>query len=268
MAIPEDTRFLGAEHDTAADRITFFDIEDLPPTHREEFEQLARDCHRAAALHAQERCRRLPRAPRDPSPEEALEHVRTRTVDWAQVYPEWGHATCATMLIGRRELTRELFLDRRSYLQSYDSGQDPEGTILEEIMAAFIPVVRGISLDYYFSAVDSGITGVLGAGTKALHNVVGLIGVMQGASGDIKSGLPAQGVVPLHEPMRVQVIVEAHPARVGAIVERHKVLENVFRNQWAHLIVWDPETRRFAGFRPDGTWEPLPAGNGSGSNDL
>jgi hypothetical protein len=261
VLIPEDTHFLGAEHDTAADRLTFFDTEDLPSTHREEFNQLTRDCHRAAALHAQERCRRLPRAPRDPSPEEALDHVGTRTIDWAQVYPEWGHATCATMLIGRREMTRGLFLDRRAYLQSYDPDQDPDGTILEEIMAAFIPVVRGISLDYYFSAVDSGITGVLGAGTKALHNVVGLVGVMQGASGDLKSGLPAQGVVPLHEPMRVQVIVEANPARVGAIVERHKVLENVFRNQWAHLIAWNPDTRRFSGYQPDGTWEPLATGN-------
>jgi hypothetical protein len=267
MAIPEDTHFLGAEHDTAADRITFFDPEDIPPTHREEFQHLVKDCDRATALHAQERCRRLPRAPRDPSPEAALDHVRTRTIDWAQVYPEWGHATCATMLIGRREMTRGLFLDRRAYLQSYDPGQDPDGTILEEIMAAFIPVVRGISLDYYFSTVDSGITGVLGAGTKALHNVVGLVGVMQGASGDLKSGLPAQGVVPLHEPMRVQVIVEARPGLVGAIVERHKVLENVFRNQWAHLIAWDPESGQFAGYRPDGTWEQLGAGDVSASND-
>lgn len=260
LLIPEHTCFLGAEHDTAADRITFFDTEDIPPSHREEFQRLARDCHQAAALHAQERCRRLPRAPRDPTPAEALDHVRTRTLDWAQVYPEWGHATCALMLIGRRDLTRGLFLDRRAYLQSYDPQQDPDGTILEEIMAAFIPVVRGISLDYYFSAVDSGITGVLGAGTKALHNVVGLVGVIQGAGGDLKTGLPAQGVFPLHEPMRVQVIVEARPGRVGAIVERHKVLENVFRNQWAHLIAWDPETGRFAGYRSDGTWEELAIG--------
>ncbi len=265
LIIPENTHFLSAEHDTAADRVTFFDREDIPPTHREEFQRLARDCHRAAALHAQERCRRLPRAPRNPTPEEALDHVRTRTVDWAQVYPEWGHATCALMLIGRRELTRGLFLDRRAYLQSYDPGQDPDGIILEEIMAAFIPVVRGITLDYYFSAVDSGVTGVLGAGTKALHNVVGLVGVMQGASGDIKAGLPAQGVVPAHEPMRVQVIVEAPPARVGAIVERHKVLENVFKNQWAHLVAWEPEAGRLAGYLPDGTWEPLPVGYGPGT---
>jgi uncharacterized protein YbcC (UPF0753/DUF2309 family) len=257
IALPDDTHFLGAEHDTGADRFTCFDVQDIPPSHQEEFRRLADDLYRASALHAQERCRRLPLAPDHPTPEQALRHVQTRSLDWAQVYPEWGHATCALMLIGRRELTRGVFLDRRAYLQSYDPDQDPHGAILEEIMSAFIPVVRGISLDYYFSCVDRGITGVFGAGTKALHNVVGLIGVMQGAGSDLKPGLPAQGVVPLHEPMRVQIIVESDPAKVGAIVERHKVLENVFKNQWAHLIAWDPETRDFLRYQPDGTWEAL-----------
>lgn len=257
IVIPDDTHVLGAEHDTAADRMTYFDAEDIPPTHREEFQRLAHDLHRACGRHAQERCRRLPLAPENPTPEQALRHVYARTVDWAQVYPEWGHATCAAMVIGRRALTRGVSLDRRAYLQSYDPDQDPDGAILAEIMAAFIPVVRGISLDYYFSSVDSGINGVFGAGTKALHNVVGLIGVMQGPGSDLKSGLPAQGVAPLHEPMRVHLLVEARPGKVASIIAQHKVLENIFRNQWSHLIAWDPETKQFMRYRPDGSWETL-----------
>ena len=263
MDIPNDTYVVGAEHDTAADHFTYFDAEEIPSTHREEFRRLTHDLSHAASLHAQERCRRLPLAPKGPTPEQALLHVHARTLDWAQVYPEWGHATCALMLIGRRELTRGVCLDRRAYLQSYDPDQDPDGAILEEIMAAFIPVVRGISLDYYFSYVDSGITGIFGAGTKTIHNVVGLIGVMQGAGGDLKPGLPFQGVAPLHEPMRVQIMIESSPAKVASIVERHKVLENLFKHQWAHLIAWDPETREFTGYRPDGTWETVYAGHGS-----
>ncbi|MGH7432600.1 MAG: putative inorganic carbon transporter subunit DabA, partial [Candidatus Methylomirabilales bacterium] len=94
IPIPEDTHFLGAEHDTAAERFTYFDTEDLPPTHREEFRCLAHDLYRACGAHAQERCRHLPLAPENPSPEAALRHVHTRSVDWAQVYPEWGHARC------------------------------------------------------------------------------------------------------------------------------------------------------------------------------
>jgi uncharacterized protein YbcC (UPF0753/DUF2309 family) len=65
--------------------------------------------------------------------------------------------------------------------------------------------------------------------------------------------------------MRVQVIVEAPAPRVGAIVERHKVLENVFKNQWAHLVAWEPEAGQLAGYLPDGTWEPLPVGYGPGT---
>jgi uncharacterized protein YbcC (UPF0753/DUF2309 family) len=260
MDIPNDTYVVGAEHDTASDRFTYYDTEEIPSTYREEFRQLTYDLSHAASLHAQERCRRLPLAPEDPPPEQALRHVQSRTLDWAQVYPEWGHATCALMLIGRRELTRGVFLDRRAYLQSYDPDQDPDGAILEEIMTAFIPVVRGISLDYYFSYVDSGIIGVFGAGTKTIHNVVGLIGVMQGAGSDLKSGLPSQGVAPLHEPMRVQIIIESSPAKVAPIVERHAVLGNLFKNQWAHLITWDPETREFLAYLPDGTWEILATG--------
>jgi len=265
IRIPEDTYFLGAEHDTAADRFTYFDTEELPPTHREEFRRLAHDCIQACGAHAQERCRHLPRAPRDPTPEQALRHVHTRSVDWAQVYPEWGHARCASMVIGRREWTRGLPLDRRAYLQSYDPDQDPDGSILTEIMAAFIPVVRGIALDYYFSYVDSGINGVFGAGTKAIHNVVGLIGVMQGAGSDLRPGLPAQGVAPLHEPMRAHLIIEADPARVGSIIAQYKVLKDLFENQWAHLIAWNPRTGEFMGYTRDGVWQSLEPREGAGA---
>ncbi|MGH7433879.1 MAG: putative inorganic carbon transporter subunit DabA, partial [Candidatus Methylomirabilales bacterium] len=245
-----------------------FDTEDLPPTHREEFRCLAHDLYRACGAHAQERCRHLPLAPENPSPEAALRHVHTRSVDWAQVYPEWGHARCAVMLIGRRDLTRGLSLDRRAYLQSYDPDQDPDGSILTEIMAAFIPVVRGINLDYYFSYVDRGINGVFGAGTKAIHNVVGLIGVMQGAGSDLRPGLPAQGVAPLHEPMRAHVIVEADPARVRSVIEQYKVLKDLFENQWAHLIAWNPRTGEFMGYTRDGVWQRLEARGGVGTCGL
>jgi hypothetical protein len=167
------------------------------------------------------------------------------------------------MLISRRDLTRGLSLDRRAYLQSYDPDQDRDGSILAEIMAAFIPVVRGIALDYYFSSVDSGINGVFGAGTKAIHNVVGLIGVMQGAGSDLRSGLPAQGVAPLHEPMRAQLIIEADQARVASVIAQYKVLKDLFENQWAHLITWNPETGDFLGYTRDGVWQRLESKEGA-----
>jgi len=72
-------------------------------------------------------------------------------VDFTQVHPEWGHATNSSMIVSRRLLTQGLFLDRRTFLQSYDPTQDPDGTILERILTAVVPVAAGIGLEYYFS---------------------------------------------------------------------------------------------------------------------
>ena len=47
-----------------------------------------------------------------------------RAEDLSQVRPEWGHATNAVCIVGRRARTRGLFLDRRAFLNSYDPTQD------------------------------------------------------------------------------------------------------------------------------------------------
>ena len=47
-------------------------------------------------------------------------------MDFTQVHPEWGHATNSSMIVSRRLLTQGLFLDRRTFLQSYDPTQDPQ----------------------------------------------------------------------------------------------------------------------------------------------
>ena len=173
--IPGDTYFLGAQHNTASDRFTYFEIERIPTTHQPEFARLVRDVDEARALNAQERCRLLPLAPKSASPADSLRHVERRSVDFSQVHPEWGHATNASVVVGRRALTQGHFMDRRTFLQSYDPDQDPEGTILERILTAVGPVVAGIGLEYYFSRVDNVR---YGSGTKVPHNVSGLVGVM------------------------------------------------------------------------------------------
>ena len=114
--------------------------------------------------------------------------------------PEWGHATNAICIVGRRERTRGLFLDRRAFLTSYDPTQDDaESTILTRILQAVFPVCAGINLEYYFSYVDN--TG-WGSGTKLPHNVASLLGVMDGAASDLRTGLPWQ-MVEIHEPVRL-----------------------------------------------------------------
>ena len=147
-------------------------------------------------------------APLTLTPEEARRHVEGRAEDLAQTRPEYGHATNAICIVGRRSRTRGLFLDRRAFLTSYDPTQDDaESTILTGLLRAVFPVCAGINLEYYFSYVDP--TGY-GCGTKLPHNITSLLGVMDGAASDLRTGLPWQ-MVEIHEPVRLLFVIETTP---------------------------------------------------------
>jgi uncharacterized protein YbcC (UPF0753/DUF2309 family) len=237
-------------HNTASDGMTYFETERIPASHHVDFFRLVKDLDEARALNAKERCRLLPLAPKDASPSRALRHMERRTVDFSQVHPEWGHATNASAVIGRRGLTKGLLLDRRAFLHSYDPYDDPDGTILEGIMTAVGPVIAGIGLEYYFSRVDNKR---YGSGSKILHNVSGLVGVMAGKESDLRTGLPFQ-MVWMHEPMRVTFVIEGRPAIVSHIVQKHRPLQKLFDNLWLHLIVLDIRTGQFVRYEPQGQW--------------
>jgi hypothetical protein len=229
--IPDDTWFIGAEHNTCTDIITYFDLDDLPKAHEEAFQRFLADMDHACALSAHERCRRFASAPKDPTPSRARKHVISRSVDMSQARPELGHVTNASAIIGRRSMTSGVFLDRRAFLVSYDPTSDPEGAILENILLAVGPVGAGINLEYYFSTVDNA---KYGCGTKIPHNVCGLIGVMEGVQSDLRTGLPRQ-MIEIHEAMRLQIIVEAAPEVLGAIYARQAPLRELIG--WVRPLV-------------------------------
>jgi uncharacterized protein YbcC (UPF0753/DUF2309 family) len=131
-----------------------------------------------------------------------------------------------------------LFLDRRAFLVSYDPSHDDDGAILTRIMAAVVPVVAGISLEYYFSYVDP--TGY-GCGTKLPHNVTSLLGVMDGAQSDLRTGLPWQ-MVEIHEPTRLAIVVEGTRDRVLRVVTSNPTIERLVRNRWIWLACLDAES--------------------------
>ena len=142
------------------------------------------------------------------------------------------------------------------FLHSYDPDADTEGAILEGLMNAPVVVAQWISMEYYFSSVDPV---VYGSGSKVTHNVVSGVGVMHGSHGDLQSGLPLQGVNDgprhYHQPVRLLVIIDAPRSRIGAVIEKHVPLQNIFQNQWIGLVARDPATQEFHRFRPDATWE-------------
>jgi uncharacterized protein YbcC (UPF0753/DUF2309 family) len=164
--------------------------------------------------------------------------VEGRADDLAQPRPEYGHATNAFCIIGRRTRTRGLFLDRRAFLVSYDPSRDDDGAILARIMAAVVPVVAGINLEYYFSYVDP--TGY-GCGTKLPHNVTSLLGVMDGAQSDLRTGLPWQ-MVEIHEPTRLAIVVEGTRDRLRRVVEANPTIARLVQHRWLWLACLDAES--------------------------
>jgi uncharacterized protein YbcC (UPF0753/DUF2309 family) len=256
LQIPEDTWFLGAEHNTCSEEVKLFDLDLVPSTHQPDCQRFREVLLQARMRSAQERCRRFSSAPTHPSPRAALEHMEARALDISQPRPELGHASNASAFVGRRALTRGLFLDRRAFLISYDPTSDPEGTILERTLLAVGPVGAGINLEYYFSSVDNVR---YGCDTKLPHNVTGLIGVMEGVSSDLRTGLPLQ-MVEIHEPVRLQIFVEATPEVLTRIYLRQPSLQQLIGNQWVHLIAIDPDSGQCS-FFSGGEFRPcLPSG--------
>ncbi|VEG56679.1 Uncharacterized protein conserved in bacteria [Mycolicibacterium aurum] len=231
--IPDHTHVVAALHDTATDRITVLDAHLISPDHRRDVARLEADLARAGRALAAERCAVLPGARRRFSARAAARHVGRRSVDWAQVYPEWGLAGNAAFVIAPRDVTRGLDLHRRTFLHSYDADTDDDATALETILTAPLVVAQWINCQYYFSAVAPD---VFGAGTKTVHNVVGNVGVITGHVGDLRLGLPWQSVSYrdrlLHEPLRLLAVVQAPLTRIDTVVGRNPILQQLFGNDW------------------------------------
>jgi uncharacterized protein YbcC (UPF0753/DUF2309 family) len=251
IEIPAGTWFLGAYHDTCNDAIHYFDLASVPPALRRSLGELSDALDRARALDAHERCRRFESARLDLGPRDALHHVEARAEDLAQPRPEYGHATNAVAIIGRRSRTRGLYLDRRAFLVSYDASTDADGGFLARLLASVVPVGAGINLEYYFSFVDSVR---YGCGTKLPHNIVGLVGVMDGYSSDLRTGLPWQ-MVEIHEPVRLLTVIEAKPEIVARAAAASPNVWRLVENEWLRVVALDPETATLSIFE-DGTFRP------------
>ena len=258
VPIPDDTWFLPGKHNTTTDRVDFYDLEDLPDSYQEDFQILIKDLEEAGAKQALERCHRIPKAPNEISPEQAFAHVYERSFDWTNTRPEWGLAGNGAFIIGRRKLSRELDLDGRAFLHSYDPIADPQGAILEKIMTAPLIVTQWINMGYYFPSVDPW---TYGSGSKVLHNVVGGVGMMLGSQSDLQMGFPLQtvnnGAIHYHEPIRLLAVIEQTPSVLSSIIKKHSILQQLLHNQWLTLVALDHNNFEFYRYNPDQTWEKI-----------
>ena len=250
--LPDDSWVLGAEHDTCSESITWYDSDALPEQLQENFMRLKQDLAVATLGSAHERCRRFASAPDNPTLAQARRHIAGRARDFSQARPELGHATNAAAIVGRRSVSQGAFFDRRVFLISYDPDQDPTGEVLEGILLAVGPVGAGINLEYYFSTVNNE---QYGCGSKVTHNVAGLLGVMQGASSDLRTGLPRQ-MIEIHEAMRLQLVVEVSTEILTEIYQRQPMLQQLIGNGWLLLSAKDPHSGVISVFKPEQGFVP------------
>ncbi len=239
IEIPLDTYFIAGLHDTTTDEIQLFQMEDVPSSHAADVAQLQRWLAAAGQMARLERAAFLGIG--DLSMPAIHAQMQQRTRDWAQVRPEWALAGNAAFIAAPRARTAHCNLAGRVFLHEYNWQDDIDFSTLQLIMTAPMIVAHWINMQYYGSVVDNRR---FGSGNKVLHNVVGgWIGVLEGNGGDLRGGLALQslhdGQQWMHEPMRLNVIIEAPQNAIDDVIARHNRIRELVDNAWIHLFQID-----------------------------
>ena len=255
IAIPNDTLFYAAEHDTTTDEISLYETDLEHHSHQELLERLRHDLGLARNINSQVRCQNGGGR----SSSNSIQTTLTRSSDWAEVRPEWGLARNAAFIIGPRQLTKQINLEGRCFLHSYDWMQDENGTSLEQILTTPMIVAEWINSQYLFSTLDNVN---YGSGSKITQNVTGRLGIMQGNGSDLMYGLPLQAVNSsdknsYHEPQRLLTVVYGLRATVDVIITRQEILKTLFYNGWVALVVIEPEEEDAYQLDREGQWHSL-----------
>ncbi len=236
LAVPAETRFVAALHNTTTDEIEGFDLDLLPPEARQRWARWQPVFAAAGDRVRRERAASLGLQARGAAGE-LLAQLRRRANDGAQTRPEWGLAGNAAFVIAPRARTWGTVLQGRAFLHDYDATQDADGSLLELLMTAPLLVTHWINWQYHASTCDPGR---LGSGNKLLHNVVGgHLGVFEGNGGDLRIGLSRQSLHDgrrwVHEPLRLTVVIDAREAAIEAVIAKHAVLQQLLGHGWLHL---------------------------------
>jgi hypothetical protein len=232
LFIRKDTVFIGAEHNTTTDEIVLFDSQ-IPASHKQELKKLKSDLRKAQRTATQEKLG---------NHKDSIGLSELKANNWAETRPEWGLAKNAGFIIAPRSLTKDINLDGRCFLHSYDWKKDITGKALEAIMQGPMVVTQWINNHYYFSTVDNE---KFGGGSKISHNITGKFGVVQGNGGDLKMGLPLQSLYQsdtemYHQPLRLSVLIQSPIEQVEYILHRNENLKELLDNEWIYLMVMDP----------------------------
>lgn len=241
--IPKQTCFIAAEHITTNQKFQFYNL-DHPLLSIELKKKIQKDFAEISQFLSKK-----------------SSQLKMNSINWAETRPEWGLAKNGAFIIGPRQLTASIDLEGRAFLHSYDWEVDHTGTNLEVIMTAPMIVAQWINHQYLFSTINNML---YGGGSKITQNITGKKGIMQGNASDLMPGLSLQATFETdekryHHPQRLLVIVYAPRKRVQEIIEKHKILQDLFFNQWLFLSVIEPKDKTIYTFQCNNklhiTWE-------------
>ena len=248
IAIPDDTHFVPALHDTTTDEMRC--LTDLPDGAKNVRAWL----EGAGAAARRERSTKL-----GLEADGCDEAIRARSRDWSQTRPEWGLANNACFIVAPRARSRHINLAGRSFLHDYRWEEDQKAgyPVLELIMTAPMLVMNWINMQYNLSVTDNE---VYGCGNKVLHNVVGgNIGVFEGNAGDLRIGLSMQSVHNgerwMHDPLRLAVYIAAPRDAIADVAARHDVVRDLIDNDWLYLFRLDDDPEIIERYYA-GEWHP------------
>lgn len=255
IVIPPETLFIAALHNTTTDEITLF-AEIGENERRIDLDKLNKDLLKASEMNSKSRLQDLEHKKAPTNPKKFMTQSYRRSSDWAQTRPEWGLARNAAFIIAPRQLTKDLNLQGRTFLHSYNWETDSEGSNLTTILTAPMVVAQWINCQYLFSALDNI---AYGSGSKITQNITGKIGIMQGNSSDIMHGLPLQSVYlddidVFHEPLRLLTLVYAPRSLLMKIIQAQPLLQKLFGNGWVLLACIEPQSQQFYMLSRDFTW--------------
>lgn len=222
ISIPEKTQFIPAMHETSTNQLYWLlENEKVPTLLRQVTDQI----NASIAIK-----KKVAKTVSDP-------------YHWAELVPEYGLANHAALIIGQSPCAEKSLLEGRCFLQTYDASSDPDGQVLQNILESVAIVAQHINAQYYFSSTDAAI---LGGGNKALHNVVGCIGVMEGNQSDLKIGLSNQSLVwqgkRIHTPVRLLVIIMANAEFVFEAIRKTQLFQQLMKNEWLFVEIIEEQS--------------------------
>lgn len=235
-SLAPETVFWAGLHNTTTSEVTIFVEKNLSGEKLALLAELRHILDKTTKLVLNERCSAEEWVTTS-SNKKATHEAHLRAASIGEVRPEWGLARNAFFIAAPRSRTMGLNLDGRAFLHDYNHQSDQNAETLELILTAPLLVAHGINMQYYTSTADNAH---FGSGSKLLHSLVGNFGVFEGTSHELRIGLPLQSVHDgrrtYHDPVRLQVFVEAPTDWIDRILRKHRHVADLVVNRWLILF--------------------------------